>query len=262
MRIATWNVNSIRLRLPSLKRFVESHQPDVICFQETKVVDELFPAAEIKAMGYPYLIAHGQKSYNGVAIASRLGFTAPEPKIWCKKDDRRHVQILLPGYVELHNFYVPSGGPIPDVKKNDKFKHKLQFLKEMAAWAEADKVSKRKVMIVGDLNVAPMENDVWDHKRLVRNVGHTPTETKAMETLWQAGQFQDVPRRFVPPDKPLFSWWGYRFPQSYEKNYGWRLDHVLSTPKLAPLITRMQIVEETRTYDQPSDHVPVMVDIG
>lgn len=262
LRIASWNVNSIRLRLPSLARFVAAHSPDVLCFQETKVTDELFPAAELKALGYPYLIAHGQKSYNGVAIASRLGFTAPEPKVWCGKDDRRHVQVLLPGYIELHNFYVPSGGPLPDPEANPKFRHKLQFLEEMAAWAAADEIARRKVLIVGDLNVAPLENDVWDHKRLVRSVGHTPTESAAMAKLWAAGRLEDVPRRFVAPDRPLFSWWGYRFPQAYEKNYGWRLDHALATPKLAPAISAMQIVEETRRHDQPSDHVPVMIDIG
>jgi len=156
MRIATWNVNSLRQRLGHLERFVAAEQPDVIAMQETKVTDEHFPLEALQALGYRFVIAHGQKSYNGVAIASRLPFTAPEPRVWCDKDDCRHVSVLLPGYVELHNFYVPSGGPDPDPEANPKFAHKLQFLAEMADWARADSIWKRKTLLVGDLNVAPL----------------------------------------------------------------------------------------------------------
>lgn len=262
LRIVTWNVNSVRLRIDHLSRFVAAHSPDVICMQETKVQDEHFPTEAFKELGYRFQIVHGQKSYNGVAIVSRVPFTAPEPRIWCEKDDCRHISVLLPGYVELHNFYVPSGGPDPDPEKNPKFAHKLQFLEEMALWARDDAIHKRKALLVGDMNVAPLEWDVWNHKRLVRSVGHTPGESAAMQRLWDLGKLVDVPRHFVPHPEPLFSWWGYRFPQSYEKDYGWRLDHVLASPKLMPQVKALHTVRETRTWERPSDHVPLLVEIG
>jgi exodeoxyribonuclease III len=261
MRIATWNVNSIRQRLDHLARLAQEAQPDVICMQETKVEDEHFPIEQVKKLGYRFVYVHGQKNYNGVAIISRLPFTAPEPRVWCAKDDCRHMQVLLPGYVELHNFYVPSGGPDPDVEANPKFKHKLQFLAEMADWAAAEQLWKRRVLLVGDLNVAPLENDVWNHKRLVRSVGHTPGESAAMKLLWERGRLVDVPRHFTPEPQQLYSWWGYRFPQSYEKDYGWRLDHMLASPKLMPQVKRLETLRTTRTWERPSDHVPIVVDI-
>lgn len=262
LRIVTWNVNSLRQRLDHLARFVDAHQPDVIAMQETKVANDLFPVEAVKALGYEHLIVHGQKSYNGVAIASRLPFSVTDKRIWCDKDDCRHLCVHLPGKVELHNFYVPSGGPDPDPEKNPKFAHKLQFLAEMADWAKTDGLGKRRAILVGDLNVAPLEWDVWDHKRLVRSVGHTPGESAAMAKLHASGKLIDVPRHFVPTPTPLYSWWGYRFPQSYEKNYGWRLDHVLTTPGLMGEITALTTAQETRTWERPSDHVPLIVDLA
>ncbi len=261
MRIATWNVNSVRQRIGHLERFIAERSPDVICLQETKVMDELFPGEPLTALGYEHLEIHGQKAYNGVAVASRIPFEGVERKIFCKKDDRRHLSVLLPGGLELHNFYVPSGGPDPDREKNPKFAHKLDFLKEMAAWARKDKIKERKILLVGDLNVAPLENDVWNHKRLLRSVGHTPTESEAMAKLWKAGSLEDIPRRYTPEPNPLYSWWGYRYPQSYQKDYGWRLDHALATPPLGGSITALETYRDSRTWEKPSDHVPLIIDL-
>ncbi len=262
MRIATWNVNSIRQRVEHIARFVEARQPDVLCLQETKVIDELFPADALTGLGFKHLEIHGQKSYNGVAIASRLPFEQVERKVFCDKDDRRHLSVLLPGGLELHNFYVPSGGPDPDREKNPKFAHKLDFLEEMALWAEDDALAKRKALLVGDLNVAPLEQDVWNHKRLLRSVGHTPMESAAMARLWEAGSLEDIPRRFTPVPQPLYSWWGYRYPQSYQKDYGWRLDHALATPPLSGAVKALETFRESRTWEKPSDHVPLIVDLA
>ncbi len=262
MRIATWNVNSIRQRAEHIARFVEARQPDVICLQETKVADELFPTEALTGLGFTHLEIHGQKSYNGVAIASRVAFEKVERKVFCNKDDRRHLAVFLPGGLELHNFYVPSGGPDPDREKNPKFAHKLDFLEEMAVWAESDALAKRKALLVGDLNVAPLEQDVWNHKRLLRSVGHTPMESAAMARLWEAGTLEDIPRRFTPVPEPLYSWWGYRYPQSYQKDYGWRLDHALATPPLSPSIKALETFRESRTWEKPSDHVPLIVDLA
>ena len=260
LRIATWNVNSVRQRLEHLARFSAAYQPDVVCLQEIKVATEAFPADDIKAMGYPHILVHGQKGYNGVAILSRRRVTQPRKEIWCGRDDCRHAAVSVGG-VELHNFYVPAGGDVPDTEKNDKFAHKLQFLTEMAAWAAKDRLAERKAVIVGDLNVAPLENDVWNHKRLKRSVGHTPLEAEHMARLWDAAGLVDVPRLFVPEPEPLYTWWGYRFPQSFAKNYGWRLDHVLVTPPLRKRLKSLEIARETRTWEKPSDHVPVVLDL-
>ena len=261
LRLATWNVNSIRLRLDHLKRFLGEARPDVICFQETKVANDDFPYAELRKLGYRHILANGQKAYHGVAIASRVPFEDEGTRIWCKKDDKRHAYVRLDG-IELHNFYVPSGGDVPDPETNDKFAHKLRFLKEMASWCRRDRVKERPIVVVGDLNVAPLDCDVWNHKRLVRSVGHTPVESAHMARLLKAGGFLDAARHFAPPPAPLYTWWGYRFPQAFAKDYGWRLDHAWVTPPLAPSLTRVEVVKTTRTWERPSDHVPVTIDVG
>jgi exodeoxyribonuclease-3 len=262
LRIATWNVNSVRQRIGHLQRFCAAQQPDVLCLQETKVTDEDFPAEPLRALGYRHQLLRGQKSYNGVAILSRLPFAAEGAKVWCRKNDCRHLEVHLPGGIELHNFYVPSGGDTPDPEINDKFAHKLRFLREMARWCRDQRLAERKAVLVGDLNVAPLETDVWNHKRLLRSVGHTPVESDLMARLHKAGTLIDVPRHFVPPDEPLYTWWGYRFPQSFAKNYGWRLDHALATPPALAEIAAMTVFKDSRTWDKPSDHVPVVIDFA
>lgn len=261
LRIATWNVNSIRPRLEHLTRFLETTRPDAVCLQEIKVPNELFPFDALKALGYRHILANGQKAYHGVAIASRLPFEEEGARVWCRKDDKRHAYVRLNG-VELHNFYVPSGGDLPDPEANDKFDHKLKFLKEMARWCRREAVKERPIVLVGDLNVAPLECDVWNHKRLLRSVGHTPVESDHIARLMKAGGFVDAARHFAPPPEPLYTWWGYRFAQSFAKDYGWRLDHAWVTPPLVSSLTRTEVVKDTRTWERPSDHVPVVLEIG
>ena len=262
LRLATWNVNSIRQRLEHLARFAESHRPDVLCLQETKVKDEDFPRDVLAELGYPHQVIHGQKGYNGVAVLSRRPFDQSETRVWCDRDDRRHASIRFGGDLEIHNFYVPSGGPLPDPEKNDKFAHKLRFLTEMAAWGRDDGVAGRRVVLLGDLNVAPLENDDWNHKKLLRSVGHTPRESEHMAAVLRDSGLIDAARHFVPPSEPLYSWWGYRFPQAFERNYGWRLDHVWVSPPLLSAVGGFQVVKDTRSWEKPSDHVPVMIEIA
>lgn len=262
LRLATWNVNSLRQRLDHLARFTQEVAPDVICLQETKVRNEEFPLEAVRAMGYSHTQIHGEKGYNGVAILSRQAFVDQGNRQWCAKDDCRHAFVHLEGGLELHNFYVPSGGDTPDPEKNPKFAHKLQFLTEMAAWAAESGLKDRKAVLVGDLNVAPLETDVWNHKRLLRNVGHTPRESEHMQRLRDAADFIDVPRHFTPEPEPLFTWWGYRYPQAFAKNYGWRLDHVMVTPPLAPSLGNLDIFKESRSWEKPSDHVPIVLDLN
>ena len=261
LRLATWNVNSIRPRIEHLQRFLKETRPHAICLQETKVANDLFPYEPLREAGYRHILANGQKGYHGVAIVSRLPFQEEGARVWCKKDDKRHAFVRIDG-VELHNFYVPAGGDKPDPEENDKFAHKLRFLKEMASWCRRNKAKERPIVLVGDLNVAPLDCDVWNHKRLLRSVGHTPVESDHMARLLKAGAFRDAARHFAPPPEPLYTWWGYRFPQAFAKDYGWRLDHVWVTPPLADSLKRVKVVKTTRTWERPSDHTPVIAEFS
>jgi exodeoxyribonuclease-3 len=261
LRIATWNVNSLRVRLEQLARFLKEARPDVVCLQEIKVANEQFPFAFFHELGYPQVLAHGQKAYHGVAIASRRPFAEEGTRHWCRKTDSRHAFVRLDCGLEVHNFYVPSGGDVPDRKANDKFDHKIRFLGAMARWCREEKVAARPLVLLGDLNVAPLDCDVWNHKRLRRSVGHSPQECDLMAKLLRAGRFTDAARHFVPPPAPLYTWWGYRFPQAFAKDYGWRLDHAWITPAALPRLRAVEVFKQTRTWDRTSDHVPVVLDL-
>jgi exodeoxyribonuclease-3 len=262
LRLATWNVNSVRQRLKHLARFCTTAAPDVLCLQETKVQDADFPARDLRDLGYVHQVVHGQKGYNGVAILSRVPFEAEGTEVWCGRDDRRHAFVRLPDGIELHNFYVPSGGPVPDPERNEKFAHKLQFLTEMARWGRRGRAGGRRLVLMGDLNVAPLETDVWNHRKLLRSVGHTPVESEHLQRVLGDSGLIDAARHFVPPGEHLYTWWGYRFPRSLEKNYGWRLDHIWVSAPLLPALHGFRVVKETRTWERPSDHVPVVIEVG
>ena len=203
LRIASWNINSLRLRLGNVTRLVETLSPDVLCLQEIKVQDEHFPHERLGELGYRHILAHGMKCYNGVAVLSRLPFSRPPRRAWCGREDCRHAIVELPGGIELHNFYVPAGGDVPDPQANPKFAHKLQFLEEMAAWFAAEPRPTENLVLVGDLNVAPLENDVWSHKQLLDVVCHTPGEVARLEALQRGLGWVDAVRHFIPPHERL-----------------------------------------------------------
>lgn len=259
MKIATWNINSIRLRLDLFRRFVESARPDVVCLQEIKVLEEGFPTDSVAAMGYPHQLVRGMKSYNGVAIVSREPLPEGGSRNWCGREDARHLVALLPGRVELHNFYVPAGGDVPDPAVNDKFAHKLEFVREMTEWFAAMKPGRR--ILVGDLNIAPLETDVWSHKQLLKVVSHTPVEVEGLNALMAAHRWVDAVRHFIPPEDKLYTWWSYRNRTWPGEDRGRRLDHIWVTPALKPKLRSTSVVRDARGWDKPSDHVPVMVDI-
>jgi exodeoxyribonuclease-3 len=262
LRLASWNINSVRLRVDNLRRLVEACAPDVICLQETKTPDALFPDAAIDALGYRHRLVHGMKGYNGVAILSRVAFAAPETRNWCAREDCRHAVVVLPGGIELHNIYVPAGGDEPDPEANPKFAHKLQFLDEVAAWFAAERRDGRPMVAVGDLNVAPLEADVWSHKQLLRVVSHTPIEVEKLARLQQAGGFVDAVRHFVPSPQRLYTWWSYRARDWAASDRGRRLDHVWVTPGLVGALDTALVLRQARGWDKASDHVPVVVTIG
>ena len=259
MKILTWNINSLRLRLPMLRRVVEALNPDILCLQETKVEDNLFPLEEVRGLGFAHVLFRGMKSYNGVAILSRVPLIEMRKHLWCGKDDCRHLGAKLPDGTEIHNFYVPAGGDIPEPKQNDKFAHKLDFIGEMAEWFKSKTQAKR--ILVGDLNIAPMENDVWSHKQLVKVVSHTPVEVDGLRKVMASNNWVDAVRVFFPPEEKLYSWWSYRNRTWPGSDRGRRLDHIWVTPALVDKIQNAEIFREARGWVKPSDHVPVTIDL-
>ena len=263
IKLATWNINSVRLRSGLVARFLEEQQPDVLCLQEIKSPNELFPGDAFRALGYVHQAVNGQKGYHGVAILSRLPFKKTEALNFCGKDDSRHVCAVLEAGLELHNFYVPAGGDIPDPKANPKFAHKLDFLRELeTCFGKKRKKKNAPIALVGDLNVAPLENDVWSHKQLLDVVSHTPVETELLGAVQSAFDWQDVTRRFVPPEEKIYSWWSYRAQDWSASDRGRRLDHIWVGRVLKDAVSRHSILREMRGWPQPSDHVPVMATIS
>lgn len=263
IRVATWNINSLRLRLPLLKELTAALAPDLICLQETKVPDDLFPSGGPAELGYPYFAFRGMKGYNGVAILSRRPIeTVSIAPDWCAKGDCRHLSVLFDapgGPIELHDFYVPAGGDIPDRAQNPKYGHKLDFIAETRMWFAA-RGNLNRTILVGDLNIAPLEQDVWSHKQLLNVVSHTPPETEGL-TAWQQAGFIDAVRHFVPTEEKLFTWWSYRNRDWRASDRGRRLDHVWVTPDLTGALRRHVVLKDARDWPQGSDHVPVCVEL-
>lgn len=260
MKIYSWNVNGIRavIRKGEFGPFVEAHQPDILCLQETKVRDDQFPHELFEAKGYTTRLIKGQPGYNGVAIFARHEIELSEKRNLCGRDDCRHIAARLPDGTVLHNFYVPAGGDVPDPKKNDKFAHKLEVVAEMTAWSKELKKKGSKEILVGDLNIAPLEHDVWSHKQLLNVVSHTPVETANFEAMREAAGWVDLMRLNIPYEQKLYTWWSYRAQDWAASNRGRRLDHVWSSPNLVPCFSGYDILRDARGWERPSDHVPVI----
>ena len=261
MKIATWNINSVRHRIHLVTRFLRDEQPDVLCLQETKVLNELFPAEAFRKLGYVHQAIHGQKAYHGVAILAKKPFRESGVQDFCREGHARHMGVTLDNGVELHNFYVPAGGDIPDPQKNEKFAHKLHFLTEMEKFFAKRKKSDPAIL-VGDLNVAPLENDEWSHKQLLDIVSHTPVETKLLGEAQAALDWTDATRHFIPPDEKIYSWWSYRAADWEASDRGRRLDHVWTSPGLKGALKSQKIVKKMRGWQKASDHVPVVVELS
>jgi len=266
--LATWNINSVRLRMPLVEKFVLEHAPDVLCLQETKCRDAEFPSADFRRLGYEHLAINGQKGYHGVCIASKLPFHTIHPREFCSMGDSRHMSVTLVSEhvsdapVTIHNFYVPAGGDEPDPETNPKFKHKLAFLDEMSQWMTEDGVGRSGAIMVGDLNIAPLDTDVWNHKALLKVVSHTPIEVDKLETMRLAGPWSDVVRAHIDPSQKLYSWWSYRSADWLNADKGRRLDHIWTSGDIAKNVRQIMILKEARGWDRPSDHVPVMATFG
>lgn len=263
LSVTTWNINSVRLRIGHIRRFLEEKRPDVLCLQETKCPNERFPLKGLRAFGYPHIAHTGQKGYNGMAVLSRFPFQATDRIDFCDRCDARHFAVKLgpdaraAAGIVIHNFYVPAGGDVPDPALNPKFAHKLQFLRELRAWASRVRAAGHPSILVGDLNVAPLEHDVWSHKRLLDVVSHTPVETEALEALRQEGGWRDAHRSLKPEPEKLYTWWSYRSPNWELADKGRRLDHVWHSQALAGALRDVDVSRAVRGWERPSDHVPV-----
>lgn len=261
MKIVTWNINSVRLRIELLARMVAALKPDIVCLQETKTQDQHFPAEACKAMGFPHLAFAGMESYNGVAILSRLPLADIEAFPRVGRADCRHLAVTLPKGIRLHNLYIPAGGDEPDPEHNDKFAHKLDFVAELARWFPDRHDAKEKLILAGDFNIAPLETDVWSHTQLLGVVSHTPIEVEHLERFQASLPFTDAVRHVIPPEERLYSWWSYRARDWLESNRGRRLDHIWVSKPLVKRIGGARVFQETRGWTQPSDHVPVLIEI-
>ena len=252
--IATWNINSVRLREGLVARLLADEAPDILCLQECKSPVEKIPVEAFRALGYTHMIARGQKGYNGVAILSKLPISDAGDRDFADLGHARHVAGRLENGVTIHNFYVPAGGDIPDREANVKFGQKLDYLAGMRDWFHGDR--PEKAILVGDLNIAPREDDVWSHKQLLKVVSHTPEEVEALGATQDAGGWVDVTRADIPGGQ-LYSWWSYRAPDWDAADKGRRLDHIWATGDIANAGHSSRILRAARGWDQPSDHAPV-----
>ncbi|MFP4327722.1 MAG: exodeoxyribonuclease III [Paracoccaceae bacterium] len=255
--LATWNINSVRLRAGLVERLMRDEAPDILCLQECKSPVEKIPAEAFAALGYRYMVARGQKGYNGVAILSRLPLEDAGGMDFAGLGHARHVAARLENGVLIHNFYVPAGGDVPDRAVNEKFGQKLDYLTEMRDWFRDSRPDK--AILVGDLNIAPREDDVWSHKQLLKVVSHTPIEVDHLGQTQEAGRWVDLTRRDIPEGQ-LYSWWSYRAKDWDAADKGRRLDHVWVTPDIAAAGHRSRILRAVRGWEQPSDHAPVFAE--
>ncbi|PCJ99110.1 MAG: exodeoxyribonuclease III [Zetaproteobacteria bacterium] len=261
MRIATWNINSVRLRAPQLLRLMKESNLDVVCLQETKTPDEHFPLDTIKDAGYEHIHFSGMKSYNGVAIISRIPFKNPQTYNRVNKNDCRHISVNFSDF-ELHNLYIPAGGDEPDRAINEKFAHKLDFIEEISAFFSKNYTNDNPLMVVGDFNIAPREHDVWSHKQLLKVVSHTPIEIEQLGKMQRTLDWTDTSRHFVPDDEKCYTWWSYRNRDWKKSNRGRRLDHIWVTPPLKSKLTNHDIPSHVRDWEKPSDHAPLIIELG
>ena len=257
LRIASWNINSVRARADIVGQFLDEEAPDILCLQETKVVDELFPHELFASRGYDHIIVNGQKMHHGVAIVSKVPIVRDNRFDWQANGEARHLGVALPNGVRLENVYIPAGGDIPDRDKNPKFGQKLDFLGRMIDWSGT---LEHPTILVGDFNIAPLECDVWSHKALLDVVSHTPIEVETLGRLQAAANWTDLGRTFIKAPERLYTWWSYRAQDWRKSDRGRRLDHMWATPDVAPAAKGHRVHEQCRDWGKPSDHIPLVTE--
>ena len=259
LKIASWNINSVRARIDLVTRFLSEEAPDILCLQETKVTDDIFPGGVFRQMGYNHHILHGQPMHHGVAIISKVPIREDDRLDWQANREARHVGVKLDNGVRLENVYVPAGGEVPDVIENPKFGQKLAFLERMIEWSEKLTVP---TILTGDFNIAPLECDVWSHKQLIDVVSHTAVECELLARMQAAHNWVDLGRQFYPAPQRLYTWWSYRAKDWLASDRGRRLDHMWVSPELADKAVSHRVAEPCRSWARPSDHAPLITEFA
>ena len=257
LKIASWNINSVRARIELVEKFLREESPDILCLQETKVLDCHFPEGVFRRLGYNHLILCGQQMHHGVAILSRLPMREEDRHDWQANGEARHIGVRLDCGIRIENVYVPAGGDTPDRALNPKFGQKLDFVERMTRWSQA---CRNPTILVGDFNIAPLECDVWSHKQLLNVVSHTPVEVDALNRLQQSNEWVDLGRHFHPAPGRLFTWWSYRSLDWTKNDRGRRLDHMWATRDVAAQAVCHRVLEPCRGWARPSDHVPLVTE--
>ncbi len=263
VRIASWNINSVRARVDIVERFLREENPDILCLQETKVIDGLFPEGLFRQLGYRHMMVNGQPMHHGVAIVSKIPLHNRIVEDWQANGEARHIgaELALDGVsgVRLENVYIPAGGDVPDRILNPKFGQKLDFLGRMTSWSSAVSCP---TILTGDFNVAPLETDVWSHKQLVNVVSHTAIEIDHLAQLQASGNWVDLARHFVDPKEKLYTWWSYRAQDWEASDRGRRLDHMWVTPDLKDKAVAHHVHKHIRGWGRPSDHAPIVTEFS
>jgi len=261
LKLATWNINSIRMRKNLVVDFLNQEKPDILALQEIKCMNDQFPNEFFANAGYKYQAINGQKSYHGVALLSKIELLNISQKQFGGIDHARHICADVnfnQKKVGIHNFYIPAGGDEADPKINPKFAHKLDFYAQMKSFFKEEQFKKGQI-IVGDFNIAPHENDVWNHKQLLKVVSHTPLEIDLLNDLLKDNNWVDIVRHNIDISQKLYSWWSYRAKDWNKADKGRRLDHIWATADLAEKSLEAKILREARGWsEKPSDHAPII----
>ena len=254
MKLATWNVNSLRVRLPHLLDWLAANSPDAMCLQETKCEDGQFPAAELQAAGYCTL-HNGQRTYNGVAVLTRAQGAEVCRAIPDFTDDASRVLAVDHEGVRVVSVYVPNGQHVG----SDKYEYKLRWMEALARWLEGELARHPRIAVMGDFNVAPEDRDVHDPQAWAGHVLFSLPERAALKRLIDIG-FVDAFRLFEQPERS-FTWWDYRM-NAFRRKMGLRIDHVLLSPALAATCRACTIDTAPRGLERPSDHAPVICELA
>lgn len=252
MKIATWNVNSMNVRQPHVVEWLQAHEPDVLVLQELKQITEKFPVDDIKAIGY-HSIASGQKTYNGVAVISKTPATEPITDFPDLDDPQRRILASTIADVRIVNLYVPNGAQVG----SEKYRYKLGWLAALRNFLELELRRHKKLVVLGDFNIAPADEDVYDPQKWGEAILCSPPERKALAQLMDLG-LTDVFRKFDQPEQ-AFSWWDYRA-AGFRRNAGLRIDLILGNAAMTECCTASYIDKEPRTWERPSDHAPVVAE--
>jgi exodeoxyribonuclease-3 len=254
MKLASWNVNSLKVRLPHVLDWLAQHQPDVLGLQETKTIDENFPVEDIEAAGYQVTYA-GQKTYNGVAVLSKIKPADIITDVPGLEDPQRRVLGVTIGELRFLNLYVPNGSEVG----SEKYDYKLDWLEKLIAYVETQVKQHKNFVMVGDFNIAPDDRDLWDPVGWKDKILVSPHERAALQRLLDLG-LTDTFRHF-DQEENLYSWWDYRA-AGFRRNHGMRIDLLLSSPAMTKRCTASYIDKEPRKLERPSDHAPVVAEFS